>query len=469
MYKVTIGLEVHCELTTISKCFSSGKNEYNMSPNMDLSVVDLGFPGILPVLNKEALDSAIKVSCALNCDIANKIMFDRKNYFYPDLPKGYQITQNNSPVGTNGYLDIYVNGEVKRIDIHDLHLEEDTASLDHFKDYSLINYNRAGIPLIEIVTEPCMHSVEEAISFLESLRSLIIYTGVSTARSDRGQMRCDVNVSLSETDDLGTKVEVKNINSFYNVRETILYEIKRQTELLSKGEKIAQETRRLDSSDFKTYTMRSKEDAIDYKYFIEPNIPVINLTDEYISNIRNSLPEFAFDRIKKYTSLEIPFIDAETLVKDKGVSDFFEECLKLKCNPKKACNLITTKILGLMNKENLSISDIYFKPDMILELLELVENGKITSNQAKEIFNLVIENKKRPQDIATEYNMVALDDENAIDALVKEVIDENPQVVTDYKNGRTNMLGYLVGQVIKKSGGRANPSIAKEKVLKCIN
>ena len=302
MYKVVIGLEVHCELKTVSKNFSGSRNEYSSLPNSNVATVDLGFPGVLPVANKEAVKKALKMALALNCETPDVITFDRKNYFYPDLPKGYQITQMHKPVGINGYVMINVDGEDKKVLIHDTHLEEDTASLDHFGNYSLIDYNRSGIPLLETVTEPCLHSAKEAIAFLETLRSMFLYCDTSEARSDKGQMRCDVNISLMKEDatELGTKVEMKNINSFNNVKEAIEYEIKRQTEVLESGGKVIQETRRYDDEDKKTYSMRQKVDAIDYKYFVEPNIPPVKVTSEWLEEIRNEIPMLQYERINLY-------------------------------------------------------------------------------------------------------------------------------------------------------------------------
>ena len=287
MYKVVIGLEVHCELSSNSKNFSGAENSYSSYPNSNVATVDMGFPGILPVANKEAVKKALKMAMALHCETPDIITFDRKNYFYPDLPKGYQITQMNKPVGINGYVMINVDGVDKKVLIHDTHLEEDTASLDHFGTYSLIDYNRAGVPLLETVTEPCLHSAKEAVAFLEALRNMFLYCGTSEARSDQGQMRCDVNISLMEegATEFGTKVEMKNINSFNNVKEAIEYEIKRQTEVLSSGGKIVQETRRYDDTDMCTYSMRSKVDAVDYKYFVEPNIPPIKVTEDFLEEL----------------------------------------------------------------------------------------------------------------------------------------------------------------------------------------
>ena len=387
MYKVTIGLEVHCELESNSKVFSPAVNGYNENPNVNVAYQDLGFPGILPVANEEAVKRALKVSMALNCKTPDEIIFDRKNYYYPDLPKGYQITQMTKPVGINGYLNIEVNGEIKKVDIHDIHLEEDTASLDHYDTYSLIDYNRSGIPLIETVTEPCMHSKEEALTFLETLRSLIVYCGVSQARSDKGQMRCDVNVSLSDTDELGSKVEIKNINSFYNVGRAIDFEIERQTEILQNGGVVEQETRRLDDETGETFHMRSKVDAVDYKYFIEPNIAPTPVTCEMLNEIRKTIPMLQLERKQMYKSkYDLSEYDSDVLVKVKENSDFFNECVNLGADPKKACNWVTGMLMGYLNTNEITIDKVPIKPVMIKDLIDLVDSKTISSKQAKEVF-----------------------------------------------------------------------------------
>ena len=288
MYKVVIGLEVHCELKTNSKNFSSSKNEYTETPNIYVNEVDLGMPGILPVTNAFSVKQALKTALALKCEIPDYVVFDRKNYYYADLPKGFQITQTRKPMGRNGFINIFVKDEIKKIDIEQIHLEEDTASMVHHSNYSLIDYNRAGVPLIEVVTKPCISNADEAFGFLEALRNLFLYTEVSEARLDRGEMRCDVNISLMKEDakEFGTKVEIKNIGSFLNVKNAIEYEIKRQTEVLESGDKVIQETRRFDEREMKTFSMRSKVDSVDYKYFIEPNLPPFNLSKEYISIVK---------------------------------------------------------------------------------------------------------------------------------------------------------------------------------------
>ena len=329
MFKVVIGLEVHCELDTKSKNFSAAPNKFSTIPNENVATVDLGLPGILPVPNKEACEKALRTAMALHCKNPDEVIFDRKNYYYPDLPKGYQITQVTKPMGKDGYLDILVKGKQKRVYIHQLHLEEDTASLEHDTKFSLIDYNRSGVPLIEIVTEPCIESADEAVTFLEDLRDVFLFLGVSEAKSNYGQMRCDVNISLMEegSNKLGTKVEMKNINAFTSVRAAIEYEIKRQSELLLKGEKIVQETRRI-AEDGKTYSMREKVDAVDYKYFVEPNIPATPLTDDYLYELKQTIPELKLERYLKYIEeYKMSEYDAGVLSKERPISDYFEEVL----------------------------------------------------------------------------------------------------------------------------------------------
>lgn len=473
MYKVTIGLEVHCELESNSKVFSPAVNGYNENPNANVAYQDLGFPGILPVANEEAIKRALKVSMALNCKTPDEIIFDRKNYYYPDLPKGYQITQMTKPVGINGYLDMEVNGEIKRVDIHDIHLEEDTASLDHYDTYSLIDYNRSGIPLIETVTEPCMHSKEEALTFLETLRSLIVYCGVSQARSDKGQMRCDVNVSLSDTDKLGSKVEIKNINSFYNVGRAIDFEIERQTEILQNGGVVEQETRRLDDETGETFHMRSKVDAVDYKYFIEPNIAPTPVTCEMLYEIRKTIPMLQLERKQMYKeNYDLSEYDSEVLVKVKENSDFFNECVNLGADPKKACNWVTGMLMGYLNTNEMKVQDVPVKPIMIKDLIDLIDNKTISSKQAKEVFEDMITSGKAPKEIVKEKGMMQITDDSAIHDVVMEVLKENDTQAREYNPEKTRMIDFFVGQVMKKTRGKANPAktmqMLKEELAKYI-
>ena len=462
MYKAVIGLEVHCELKSNSKNFSSAKNTYSSYPNSNVTTVDMGFPGILPVANKEAFKKALKMALAFHCETPDIVTFDRKNYFYPDLPKGYQITQMKKPVGVNGYVMINVDGVDKKVLIHDTHLEEDTASLDHFTNYSLIDYNRAGVPLLETVTEPCLSSSKEAIAFLEALRSMFLYCDTSEARSDRGQIRCDVNVSLMKEGDteLGTRVEMKNINSFNNVKDAIECEIRRQTEVLENGGTILQETRRYDDTDMCTYPMRSKEDAVDYKYFTEPNIPPIKITQDWIEEIKSEIPMLPFERMNLYMNeYGLSRYDATILVKEKEISEYFEETLKEGADPKLASNWITSIILGHLNKEEIKITEIFITPKMLKELIDMVSSGKISSKQAKEVLYKALEEKKEPKMIVKESGIKQIGSDDEIKKIVDEVLSEHPEAKEQYQNGRTNIVDFLVGQVMKKTRGQANPAI----------
>ncbi len=459
MYNVTIGLEVHCEINTNSKNFSWAKNSYSEYPNENIDTVDLGFPGVLPVLNKEAFRKSLMMALALNCKTPDVVMFDRKNYYYPDLPKGYQITQMTKPVGIDGYVMINVDGKDIKVGIHDIHLEEDTASMEHFSDYSLLDYNRAGVPLLETVTTPSLHSADEAITFLETLKGIFLYTGVSEARTDRGEMRVDVNISLSKDDTLGTRTEMKNINSFNNVRLAIESEIKRQTEILDSGKIVEQETRRFDEKQLKTYLMRSKADAIDYKYYIEPNIPPIKISDEYINSIKKEIPMLQFDRVNKYMNeLGLSRYDAEILVHDKQISDYFERVISMGVDAKSASNWITTTVMGYLNKENKKISDICLKEEYLVELIKLVQDGKISSKQSKQIFEHVVTENKRPKDLVKSLGMTQITDENVIRPIVIKLLDDYPNLIEDHKKGK-NTFDFFVGQVMKQTRGQANPSI----------
>jgi len=464
MYKAVIGLEVHCELNTNSKMFSGSKNEYNKDPNINVSVIDVAFPGILPLPNKEGIRKAIKLAMALNCEVPNIVKFDRKNYYYPDLPKGYQLTQMTNPFGRNGYLDIEIDGNVKKCGIHQLHLEEDTASMDHYDGYSLLDYNRAGVPLVEIVTEPVFSNEKEVVEFLENLRSIIKYIDVSEASSDKGQLRVDVNISMMKDTDtkFGVRAEIKNLNSFNSVKDTILYEIKRQEEILSNGGTVLQETRRWVDDKGITVSMREKVDAIDYKYYVEPNIPVVNLSEDFLNDIRSEIPVLPSERKKNYILLGVSEKDAKTLVKSKEISDYFEKVLELGGDAKEASNWITTRLLGFMNNNDKGISEVYMTPLMLCELISMVKGGKISSQQAKDVFASVLEEEKSPSDIVKEKGMEQISDETAIRDIVNKVLDDNPSQLETYKSGKTNILGFFVGQILKSSGGKANPSVASK-------
>lgn len=472
MYDVVIGLEVHSELSSNSKNFSGARNGYTEESNTQVSAIDLGLPGILPFVNKQAVINSLKVAMALNCKVPSKMMFDRKNYFYPDLPKGYQITQVTEPVGKDGYVMIVVDGQTKKVLIHDTHLEEDTANMEHISNYSLINYNRCGVPLLETVTEPCLSSSKEAIAFLETYRTMLLYLGVSEARADRGQIRCDVNISLKPkgSEKLGVRTEMKNINSFNNVKLAIESEIRRQTEILENGGEIHQETRRYDEVNDCTYLMRSKEDAIDYKYYVEPNIPPVRLPEDFLNEVRESIPMLRYDRIEKYINeYNLTEVEANTLTREKNISDYFEECLKLGLTPKTTANWLTGPILSFLNKEEISIDEIYLTPVLLKELVTMQEKGKISSKQAREVLDKVLEEKKEPLKIVEELGIKQIGDDNTIREIVVRLLDEHTELIEEYKKGR-NVFNFFVGSVMKETKGQANPAmtakIVKEEIEK---
>ena len=462
----TIGLEMHCELKSNSKVFSSAKNSYSETPNSNIAPLDMAFPGTLPVVNKKCVADALKVSIALHCKQPEYIYFDRKNYYYPDLPKGYQITQMTDPVGVNGKIEIEVNGKLFPVYIHDVHLEEDSASLDHFFDTSNIDYNRSGVPLLELVTEPCFHTAEEAVAFLEHMIRIYRYLGISDADTKKGQIRCDVNVSIADEDanELGTKVETKNVNSIGGVAGTINYEIKRQTKLKEEGRysEVEQETRRWDEETLATIHMRSKVDAIDYKYFVEPNIPKFKLSKEWLDEIKSSIPRLHLERKQDYTeNYGLSSYDAEVLIKEKEVSDYFEECLNLGIDAKSASNWITTQIVGYINKTGMKINDLYLTPKRLKDLIDETNKGTISSKQAKEIFAKVIEEEKEIKDYISKDN-AQINDKEGLTKIIDKILANNPSQIEEYKNGRTNLFDYFVGQVMKETRGKANPVIRKQ-------
>ena len=467
MYKTVIGLEVHCELKSNSKNFSSARNGFSDIPNSNVSVVDMGMPGILPVVNKEAVRNSIKMALAMNCEIPKYLTFERKNYFYPDLPKGYQITQFKHPIGTNGYVMINVNGEDKKVLIHDTHLEEDTTSMDHYNDYSLLDYNRCGVPLLETVTEPCLNSADEAVAFLEGLRSIFLYTDTSYAHSDKGQIRCDVNVSLMKEDatELGTKVEIKNINSFSSVKAAILCEVARQTEVLNSGGIILQETRRYDETLNQTFTMRSKEDAIDYRYFTDPNLPPIKIEDDWVNEIKREIPKLHNERFSTYTKeYGINPKDANTIVREKKVSDFYEACVALLNEPVLISNWLTGDVMKYLNRDSLSIEESKLTPKMLTDLIRLITLGKINGKQGKEVLEKMMDTGKEADVLVSELGMTQISDESEIRKIINNILLENKNLIEDYKNGK-NVFGYIVGLIMKNTGGKANP-VVTSKVLK---
>jgi aspartyl-tRNA(Asn)/glutamyl-tRNA(Gln) amidotransferase subunit B len=477
-YKVLIGLEMHCEISkTNTKVFSSARNSYSSIPNSNIRPVDMAFPGTLPVVNKEAVKKALMASIILNCKQPEYIYFERKNYYYPDLPKGFQITQETkpAPVGIYGSLRYECKEEYKTVRINNIHLEEDAASTDHYENYSKIDYNRAGVPLLELVTEPDFRNADEAVSFLETMRSVYQYANISEADSKKGQIRCDVNVSimdesLDETDpkNWGTKVEIKNVNSFSGVRDAINYEIKRQIEEKENGtyDKMEQQTRRWDEESGTTIYMRSKVDAIDYKYFVEPNIPKFKISEDWLNEIRASIPELGYQKKEKYMNeYGLSNYDSTILVKEKNIAEYFENCIKEGVSPKSAANWITSVILGHINKFELNINEIFITPKMLSDLIKLIDNNTISSKQAKEVLYEALTENKVPTSIVEEKGLKQIGTEDEILKVVQEVLEEIPESIEQYKNGRTNIVDFLVGQVMKKTRGQANPAMARSMMI----
>lgn len=470
-YKALIGLEMHCEISeTNTKVFSSAENSYKDLPNSNIAPVDMAFPGTLPVVNKEAVRKALMASIILGCKQPEYIYFERKNYYYPDLPKGFQITQETkpAPVGIYGKLEYECNGEIKEVRVNNIHLEEDAASSDHYGNYSTIDYNRAGVPLLELVTYPDLHSADEAVAFLETMRSIYQYAGISEADSKKGQIRCDVNVSIMDIDldetkeeNWGTKIEIKNVNSFGGVRDAINYEIERQIDLKESGEydQMEQQTRRWDEESGTTIYMRSKVDAIDYKYFVEPNIPKFKLSKEWIEEIKAAIPSLPNERKDKYINeYGLSEYDAKVIVKDKKISDFYEQTINIGGNAKSAANWLTSIILGHLNKNEIEITDLFLTPQMLVELMTMVDEGKISSKQSKEVFYKVVEEDKEPKKVVKELGITKISDENILRPMVIEVLEAHLELIEEHRKGR-NVFDFFVGQIMKQTRGQADPTL----------
>ena len=476
-YFVTIGLEMHCEVSrTNTKAFSSGRNEYTDLPNCNVSPVDMAFPGILPVVNKEAVRMSIMMSSILHARIPEFMYFERKNYYYPDLPKGYQITQNppEECVGNGGYIDIErEDGSTFRVDIDNLHLEEDAAQSTHLYDTTTINYNRAGVPLLELVTTPCLHSADDAITYLEYIRSIYQYAGISDADSKKGQIRCDVNISISEDENtLGTKVEIKNVNSFSSVRDAINYEIERQSTLKDEGryDEVEQETRRWDEASMSTVRMRSKVDAIDYKYFVEPNIPRFKIEESWVEEIKNSIPELPYERKAKYVNeLGITEYDARIIIKDIDYANYFEETVKNGADAKSAANWFSSQVLGYIYKKDISINETFMTPERLAFIIKNINDGTISSKQGKELFSLTLEREEEPSAIMEAEGMKQMSDDSVLLDIITKILDNSPSQIEAYKNGKTNLIGFFVGQVMKETKGTANPGMVNKLLIEEIN
>lgn len=471
MTKLVIGLEMHAEMKSTTKVFSPSSNVYNKMANVNINEIDLAFPGFMPSLNEECVKKAVEMALILKCDVAKYMIFDRKNYYYPDLPKGYQITQNTRPVGINGNLEVSLNGSKFNVEILDIHLEEDAAALDHLPMFSLIDYNRAGVPLLETVTAPCMHSADEAIAFLETMCRIYKYTGISEADTKKGQIRCDVNVNLM--DDNGNyitpKVEIKNVNNLANVKLAILYEEKRQLESLKNNEPLYQETRRFDETSGTTVHMRSKADAIDYKYFVEPNIPPYEITDDFIENIRKTIPVLADIRKDNYmNNLGLDEYNANILIKDINIANYFEKCVEVGIKPIIAANYINGIITSYINEKDININDFYLKPEYLKQINDAKESEILSSKGVKEVFYKSLEEKKEPKNFISKED-AQVSDENLIESIIDRILSSHEKEITEYKNGRTNIFDFFVGQVMKETRGKANPIITKDLLHKKLD
>lgn len=469
-YETVIGIEIHCELKTRSKMFSSAPVVYGAQPNTAVNEIDLGHPGTLPSLNKQAVKLAIQACSALNLKIDPLIRFDRKNYYYSDLPKGFQITQQFHPIGTDGYIDIESNGGTRRIRINRLHMEEDTAKQYHVDEETWMDFNRAGTPLVEIVSEPDIRSAEEAMRYVEKLRSILVYLDVTDGKMEEGSLRCDINISLRPegTDAYGTKTEIKNLNSISNIATAVSEEIKRQKDLLEQGLQVEQATRRYDDVAKTTVLMRKKEGSIDYKYFPEPNIPPIRLSADWIAQIQAECPELPDARIARYTSLGLSDYDANQLVQNKSLSDLYDKVIKYTDATKQAANWCISEVLASISPKALNTGDYALKPIEFAAMLNALKAQTISSKQAKEIFPHLLEGKDYALTVK-ELQIEQVSDTSVLDAIIEATLNEQPQSIIDFHQGKDRALGFLVGQVMKKTKGQANPALTSQLVLKALN
>ena len=451
-YIPTIGIEVHCELKTKTKIFSDSINGYGQMANSLTNVIDLGYPGTLPTLNKEVINLAIKAALILNCKIRPVMHFDRKNYFYPDNPKNYQITQAETPIGYDGYVEIEVDGKTKKIGIEEIHIEEDTCKSTHRGTKTLLDFNRAGVPLIEIVTKPCMESGEEAKLYLEKLKELLFYSDVSDCKMEEGSMRADANVSIrkQKSEPFRTKAEIKNIGSISNVKLSIEKEIKRQEEIYDKGESFPPQTRRFDDKLNDTVLMRVKETGNDYRYFPEPDIPYVHITQEQIEQVRKTIPMLPDERRKTYQKLGISEVNAKKLVQNRALSDYLNELLEEKIDFKTAANLLLGDIAAYLNKMETEITKTSLTKEKFIELTNDISNETLTSKNLKEILTTIMESEKSISEIIKEAGIQNITDNTAITEMIQKILKENQDSVVDYKNGKDRAIKYLMGQVMKK-------------------
>lgn len=470
-YEAVIGLEVHTELQTKTKIFCSCRTSFGADPNTNVCPVCLGLPGVLPVLNKKVLEYAVRAGLALNCEISRFSKFDRKNYYYPDLPKNFQTSQFDLPICEHGYLDVEVEGEKRRIRITRAHMEEDAGKLVHHgtsitdSDYSLVDYNRTGTPLLEIVSEPDMRSAKEAVAYMEKMRAILQYVGISDCRMEEGSLRCDANVSVRPVGqkELGTKTEIKNINSFKGVERAIEYEAMRQAELLEDGGKVVQETRTWDEKEGVTMSMRTKEEANDYRYFPEPDLVPFTVSDEYIENIRKSLPELPDARKERYMKeFGLSSEDAVFMTNDKATADYFEAAVEAGADPKACVNWLMGEFASQLSTDGIEIAKAPVSAENLAALLKLISKGTISGKIAKKVFATMWKEGGNPEEIVKAQGLVQISDTAELSKLVDEVVGKNPKAVEDFKAGKKKAVGALVGQIMKATKGKANPRVINE-------
>ena len=466
-FEAVIGLEVHAQLKTKTKIFCSCSSEFGAPPNTHTCPVCLGMPGVLPVLNKKVVEYTLRMALATGCKIESESRFARKNYFYPDLPKGYQISQYELPIARDGHVAVEVNGDQYRIGITRIHMEEDAGKLNHDtgRPVSMVDFNRTGVPLIEIVSEPDIRSPEAAGAYLRQLRSIVRYLDICDGNLEEGSFRCDANVSLRPegSDTFGTRTEIKNLNSFKNVEKALLYEINRQKETLADGGEVVQETRLWDPEKSRTQSMRGKEEAHDYRYFPDPDLLPLLIEADWIEKIKENLPELPAEKKRRFmTEYSLPPYDAEILTSDRDLAEYFENCLQDFNQPKPLSNWIMGSLLGLLNAEGKSIDQSPISAPDLARLLKLIDDGTISGKIAKTVFDEMARSGKPPRQIVEEKGLVQITDTDAIDEMVARVISSNPKEVEAYKNGKTKLLGFFVGQVMKETRGKANPKMVNE-------
>jgi len=472
-YETVIGLEVHIELATRTKIFCGCSTQFGGEANTHTCPVCTGMPGSLPVLNRQVVDYAVGVGLAANCNITRYCKFDRKNYFYPDNPQNYQISQLYLPICQNGYIEIDTASGSKKIGIHEIHMEEDAGKLTHdeWEDCSLADYNRSGVPLIEIVTEPDMRNAQEVTAFLDKFRLIVKYLGASDCKLQEGSMRADVNLSIRESgsDTLGTRTEMKNLNSFKAITRAIESEYKRQMELLEEGKQVIQETRRWDDNKEYSYAMRSKEDAQDYRYFPDPDLVPIRLSDEWIEEIRSSLPELRDEKRKRFKSeYNLPDYDIDILTGSRTLADLFEEATAICGQPKKVSNWLMVETLRLLKEREMEPEAIRFSPDNLAKLIQLTEKKTINSSVAREVFEILFYENIDPEEYVETHGLNTVSNEDELQEILRQIIEDNPVSVADYRNGKKKALGFLVGQSMKKTQGKADPSLVSRILVELL-